>query len=97
MHAHVEAQALAPGAEAGPLALLLFCRSLTPDPPACERYGVSYAMKFAARKVLARDYVVPPGIGVTFNGSHHEIYLSDPRKTEAPRLRTILRQPIRNV
>ncbi|MEH3143823.1 MAG: GyrI-like domain-containing protein [Methylobacterium frigidaeris] len=149
-------------------------------------YGVSYAMKFAAKNVLARDYVVPPlealwwsddpgafvrrekdrwqwtvmimapdfvtatlfedavaktsakrhdhpsslrfephvegrslqimhigsyddegpllkrlheevmpGLGVTFNGPHHEIYLSDPRRTEPARLRTILRQPIR--
>jgi hypothetical protein len=150
-------------------------------------YGVSYAMKFAAKDVLARDYVVPPleglwwsddpdtfihrekdrwqwtmmiaapdfvtdsmfenavtktlakrgdlpsslrfeayvegrslqimhvgsyddegpvlkrlhddimpGLGVTFNGPHHEIYLSDPRKTEPPKLKTILRQPIQN-
>jgi hypothetical protein len=27
-------------------------------------------------------------------GKHHEIYLSDPRKTEASKLRTILRQPV---
>lgn len=27
-------------------------------------------------------------------GRHHEIYLSDPRRTEAARLRTILRQPV---
>jgi len=29
------------------------------------------------------------------NGFHHEIYLSDPRKTPAERLRTILRQPVK--
>ncbi|HVJ03366.1 MAG TPA: GyrI-like domain-containing protein [Sphingomonas sp.] len=149
-------------------------------------YGVSYAMKFAARKLLDRDYVVPPlealwwaddpgsfvrreksrwrwtvmimapafvtdalfdaavakiaakrgtpppslrfepydegwslqtlhlgsyddegptlrhlheevmpGMAVTFNGAHHEIYLGDPRKVEPAKLRTILRQPIR--
>jgi hypothetical protein len=40
---------------------------------------------------------VMPGLGVTFDGPHHEIYLSDPRKTEASRLKTILRQPIRNI
>ncbi|MGX5777285.1 GyrI-like domain-containing protein [Methylorubrum zatmanii] len=45
---------------------------------------------------LARlHHEVMPGRGVTFNGPHHEIYLSDPRKTEAAKLRTILRQPIR--
>ncbi|WP_026931356.1 GyrI-like domain-containing protein [Glycomyces tenuis] len=29
-----------------------------------------------------------------FNGHHHEVYLSDPRKTEAAKLRTVLRQPV---
>jgi len=36
-----------------------------------------------------------PSRGLTFNGPHHEIYLSDPRKTEAAKLRTILRQPVK--
>ena len=27
-------------------------------------------------------------------GPHHEIYLSDPRRTRPERLRTILRQPV---
>jgi hypothetical protein len=27
-------------------------------------------------------------------GRHHEIYLSDPRRTDPARLRTILRQPV---
>lgn len=151
-------------------------------------YGVSYAMKFAAKEVLARDYVVPPlealwssddpgtfvrrekdrwhwtvmitapdfvtgamfedavaktlnkrndrppslrfepyvegrslqtlhigsyddegpilkrlheevmpALGVTFDGPHHEIYLGDPRKTDPGKLKTILRQPVRNI
>ncbi|MBC7228307.1 MAG: GyrI-like domain-containing protein [Thermoflexales bacterium] len=29
------------------------------------------------------------------NGKHHEIYLSDPRRTAAEKLKTVLRQPIR--
>ncbi|HEY8453418.1 MAG: GyrI-like domain-containing protein [Micromonosporaceae bacterium] len=29
------------------------------------------------------------------NGDHHEIYLSDPRRTAPAKLRTILRQPVR--
>jgi hypothetical protein len=33
--------------------------------------------------------------GRTFSGKHHEIYLSDPRRVPAARLRTILRQPVR--
>jgi hypothetical protein len=40
---------------------------------------------------------VMPSLGVTFDGPHHELYLSDPRKTEVAKLRTILRQPIRNI
>lgn len=35
--------------------------------------------------------------GYQTNGKHHEIYLSDIRKTPAERLQTILRQPIRKV
>jgi len=38
-----------------------------------------------------------PENGYTFNGLHHEIYLSDPRKVEASKLKTILRQPIRKI
>lgn len=45
--------------------------------------------------VLARlhdEYL--PTAGLTERGHHHEIYLSDPRKTEPARLKTILRQPV---
>lgn len=38
---------------------------------------------------------VMPSQGVTFGGKHHEIYLSDARKTEPSKLKTILRQPVR--
>ncbi len=31
--------------------------------------------------------------GHSLSGKHHEIYLSDPRKTDAAKLRTIIRQP----
>jgi hypothetical protein len=30
-------------------------------------------------------------------GHHHEIYLSDPRRTAPEKLRTILRQPVERV
>lgn len=33
--------------------------------------------------------------GYELNGRHHEIYLSDPRRTAPERLRTVLRQPVR--
>ncbi|MBA0283177.1 hypothetical protein D7Y44_19635 [Stenotrophomonas maltophilia] len=36
-----------------------------------------------------------PSLGYAFAGPHHEIYLSDPRRTEATRLKTVLRQPVR--
>lgn len=29
------------------------------------------------------------------NGKHHEIYLSDPRKTQAAKLKTVIRQPVK--
>ncbi|TCP46785.1 hypothetical protein EV191_11361 [Tamaricihabitans halophyticus] len=38
-----------------------------------------------------------PDNGLTFNGDHHEIYLSDPRRTAPAKLKTILRQPVRPV
>lgn len=39
---------------------------------------------------------VMPGRGLTFNGHHHEIYLSDPRRVPPERMRTVLRQPVRS-
>ncbi|MEE8170545.1 MAG: GyrI-like domain-containing protein [Phycisphaerae bacterium] len=33
--------------------------------------------------------------GLAFHGLHHEIYLSDPRRVEPARLRTILRMPVK--
>ena len=32
--------------------------------------------------------------GLSENGLHHEIYISDPRKTEPEKMKTILRQPV---
>ncbi len=45
---------------------------------------------------LARlhDQIMPER-GLIFNGPHHEIYLSDPRRTLPQKLKTILRQPVR--
>jgi DNA-binding PadR family transcriptional regulator len=36
-----------------------------------------------------------PENGLVFNGSHHEIYIGDPRKADPSKLKTILRQPVR--
>jgi hypothetical protein len=38
---------------------------------------------------------IMPESGYEFAGPHHEIYLSDPRKTDPSKLKTILRQPVR--
>jgi len=44
---------------------------------------------------MHHDFI--PGNGFRMTGKHHEIYLSDFRKVEPERLRTILRQPIRSL
>ena len=41
---------------------------------------------------LHREFL--PANGLVPTGRHHEIYLSDPRRTEPARLRTVLRQPV---
>jgi hypothetical protein len=38
-----------------------------------------------------------PENGLTFNGKHHEIYLSDPRRVAPEKLKTILRQPVARI
>jgi DNA-binding PadR family transcriptional regulator len=38
-----------------------------------------------------------PEHGLTFNGDHHEIYLSDARRTAPAKLKTILRQPVKTM
>jgi hypothetical protein len=44
--------------------------------------------------LAAMHDVVIPSRGLRMTGKHHEIYLSDPRRTAPHRLRTILRQPV---
>lgn len=38
---------------------------------------------------------IMPARHLVFNGRHHEIYLSDPRRVEPEKLRTVLRQPVK--
>ena len=40
---------------------------------------------------------VMPRLGLTWNGPHHEIYLSDPRRVAPERMKTVLRRPVRPV
>lgn len=42
---------------------------------------------------LHREFL--PAHGLVPTGRHHEVYLSDPRRTPPERLRTVLRQPVR--
>ncbi|GAQ59885.1 GyrI-like domain-containing protein [Streptomyces scabiei] len=52
----------------------------------------SYDDETPALARLHRDYL--PAHGLREAGLHHEIYLSDPRRTDPARLRTVLRQPV---
>jgi hypothetical protein len=38
-----------------------------------------------------------PENGLSMHGKHHEIYLSDPRRVAAEKLKTILRQPVKSL
>ena len=38
-----------------------------------------------------------PANNLAFNGKHHEIYLSDPRRVVPEKLKTVLRQPVRRI
>lgn len=53
----------------------------------------SFASEAAVLHRLHHDEL--PGRGLTFNGHHHEIYLSDPRRSAPEKLKTVLRQPVR--
>lgn len=48
-------------------------------------------------ETLARMEDFMDANGMTMNGRHHEIYLSDPRKAAAGNTRTILRHPVRRL
>jgi hypothetical protein len=55
----------------------------------------SYDDEAPKLKQLHNEYL--PEHDLTFNGHHHEIYLSDPRKTPPAQLKTILRQPVKGL
>lgn len=52
----------------------------------------TYADEGPTLKRLHEDWL--PANGLRETGKHHEIYLSDPRKVEPAKLKTILRQPV---
>jgi hypothetical protein len=53
----------------------------------------SYADEAPTLAKLHHEFM--PDHGLTFNGDHHEIYLSDVRRTPPSKLKTVLRQPVR--
>jgi len=53
----------------------------------------SYDDETPTMKTLHDDYL--PANNLTEAGHHHEIYLGDPRKMAAEKLKTVLRQPVR--
>ena len=52
----------------------------------------SYDDEAPVLAAMHHEYI--PAHSLRMTGKHHEIYLSDPRRTAADRLRTILRQPV---
>jgi hypothetical protein len=50
-----------------------------------------------APKLHHLHHQLMPEQGFDFNGKHHEIYLNDPRRTAPEKLKTILRQPVKEV
>ncbi|HWZ65968.1 MAG TPA: GyrI-like domain-containing protein [Patescibacteria group bacterium] len=54
----------------------------------------SYDDEAPKLKYLHNEFM--PANHLSINGNHHEIYLSDPRKTATDKLKTILRQPVKS-
>ena len=44
---------------------------------------------------IEKLYSFIKGIGHELRGKHHEIYLSDPRRSAPERMKTVIRQPIK--
>ena len=79
------------------------------DPPALsklryERYheGLSVQIMYLGAyadegPTIARMHEFIRENGYDFNGKHHEIYLGDPRRTAPEKLRTVIRQPVKQL
>ena len=64
-----------------------------------ESFQALHVGSFSAEAAVLSDLhsSLMPDLGKTFSGPHHEIYLSDFRKTAPEKLKTILRQPVRSI
>jgi len=79
------------------------------DPPALsklryERYheGLSVQIMYLGAyadegPTIARMHEFIRENGYGFNGKHHEIYLGDPRRTAPEKLKTVIRQPVKQL
>ena len=79
------------------------------DPPALsklryERYheGLSVQIMYLGPyadegPTIARMHEFIRENGYDFNGKHHEIYLGDPRRTAPEKLKTVIRQPVKQL
>lgn len=78
-----------------PLPALTKVRLLLLDEGRCVQilHIGSYDDESPTLRRLHEEYL--PAHGLTPSGDHHEIYLSDPRRTAPDKLRTVLRQPVR--
>lgn len=86
--------AVAKVAAKNPPASLGRVRLETPQEGRCVQtlHLVSFDDEADTLEQMHREFI--PRSGFTMTGKHHEIYLSDFRKTDPARLRTILRQPV---
>lgn len=79
----------------GPLPESLRLQRLEEGPCLQALHIGSYDDEGPLLAMLHRE-VIPSG-GYDFAGRHHEVYLSDPRKTSSDRLKTVIRQPVRRL
>ena len=91
--AAVRAKAAKAGDPANPALDLLRLEHLTEGRSAQILHVGSYEDESPTLARLHDEWM--PQHGLTFNGPHHEVYLSDPGRTAPEKLKTVLRQPVR--
>ncbi len=91
----------------GPMPVDRACEQARPGvPAACRVQHVTFAEGLCVQMLHRGPYSEEPASlarmvafieekGLTRNGLHHEIYLSDPSEGDPRKMRTILRQPVR--
>ncbi|HEY8481190.1 MAG TPA: GyrI-like domain-containing protein [Spirillospora sp.] len=91
----------------GPMPVDKACEQVRPRvPAACRVQHVTFTEGLCVQMLHRGPYSDEPASlarlaafmeekGLTRNGLHHEIYLSDPGETDPAEMRTILRQPVR--